>query len=194
MKDDELPFIKNESYSTILNKSDFVALPWSADIHSFYSYENIIRITEGAELSNLSDVSREILTSSRFIISSNSDRMGYRLSGDTLELTRNEELVSSAVTLGTLQLLPNGQIIILMADHQTTGGYPRMAHVITADIPKLAQMNFNESIRFQTVSIEEAENLFLQQQKNLNHLQQACSLQLNKYLDEKIKAKQTSEK
>ena len=66
--------------------------------------------------------------------------MGYRLQGETLIVKEQKQLVSSAVSSGTLQLLPNGQLIVLMADHQTTGGYPRIGHVITTHLPRLAQM------------------------------------------------------
>jgi antagonist of KipI len=69
--------------------------------------------------------------------------------------------VSSPVTFGTVQLLPDGQLIILMADHQTTGGYPRIANVASFDLPLVAQLDAGYKIGFELISIEEAEELLL---------------------------------
>ena len=106
--------------------------------------------------------------------------MGYCLSGESLSY-EDRQLLSSAVTKGTIQLLPSGQLIILMADHQTTGGYPKVAHVIRVDIPTLAQMKPNENIRFQFVSVEEAEDLYMHQQQYLQQLEDEISLQLTNF-------------
>ena len=84
--------------------------------------------------------------------------MGYRLDGPTLSLAENFELLSEGVTFGTVQIPSNGQPIILMADRQTTGGYPKIAQVITADLPSLAQIQPTGTIRFKEVTLAEAEN------------------------------------
>ena len=81
-----------------------------------------------------------------------------------------KELVSSAVNFGTIQLLPDGQIIVLMADHQTSGGYPRLANVIPTDLPLLAQLGANEKVAFHLITIAEAENLLIKFEKDLNLL------------------------
>ena len=109
--------------------------------------------------------------------------MGYRLGGDPLEQNSNEQLISSAVTFGTVQLLPNGQLIILMADHQTTGGYPRIAHVISAHLPKLAQMNPNEELKFAMTDVKSAEEKFAAQQQYLIALQNTCNLKMQNWLN-----------
>ena len=100
--------------------------------------------------------------------------MGFRLKGENLSLRENLELVSSAVDFGTIQLLPDGQLIILMADHQTTGGYPRIAHVIKKDLPLVAQLGANDKLNFALVTIEEAENLSVEFERDLNLLKAAC--------------------
>ena len=122
------------------------------------------------------------LASGTFAISRESDRMGYRLEGEPLQLIVPKEMISTAATRGTMQLLPNGQIIILMADHQTSGGYPRLGHVISADIPSLAQMRPGEKISFQTISIADAEKILLEQEMNLRQLQNACNFRLQEYV------------
>ena len=129
-----------------------------------------IRIIEGAELLMLTALSELNFLKQEFTISQNSDRMGFRLNGEPLYLLDKIELISSAVNFGTIQLLPNGQMIILMADHQTSGGYPRLAAVVSADLPILAQLGSNEKVNFEIISIEKAENLLLNFEKELNYL------------------------
>ena len=96
--------------------------------------------------------------------------MGFRLNGEPLYLLNKIELVSSAVDFGTMQLLPDGQLISLMADHQTSGGYPRIAHVVSTDLPILAQLGANDKVGFEIISLEEAEGLLLQNEIELNYL------------------------
>ena len=112
-----------------------------------------------------------------------SDRMGYRLHGDALEQKTNEQLVSSAVNFGTIQLLPNGQLITLMADHQTTGGYPRIGHIISAHLPKLAQMSPNEELKFAMTNVKAAEEKLAAQQQYLTALQNTCNLKMQNWLN-----------
>ncbi|CAN5367385.1 5-oxoprolinase subunit PxpC [soil metagenome] len=129
-----------------------------------------IRVIEGAEFQMLTALSELNFLKHKFTISPNSDRMGFRLRGEPLYLLDKIELVSSAVNFGTIQLLPDGQIIVLMADHQTSGGYPRIANVVSADLPILAQLNPNETVGFEIISQEEAENLLMNFENELNFL------------------------
>ena len=122
-----------------------------------------------------------ILTESKFKISPNADRMGYQLEGVTIVGAKTQELVSTGVSFGTIQLLPNGQLIILMADHQTTGGYARLAHVVSAQLHLLAQMSPGMRLGFQLVGIEEAEQQYIVQQHHLLQLQNACKFRLAEY-------------
>lgn len=118
-----------------------------------------VRITAGAEFENLTALSQETFLNENFVVSSESNRMGYRLSGAPIYPMDEFELVSSAVNFGTIQLLPDGQLIVLMADHQTTGGYPRLAHVAAVDLPLLAQLGANDKVAFHLVTVAEAEDL-----------------------------------
>jgi antagonist of KipI len=108
--------------------------------------------------------------------------MGCLLQGLPLQKTSHEELVSTGVTRGTIQLLPNGQLMILMADHQTTGGYPRIGHVISADLPLVAQTQPSKEINFSLVDEDEAEDLLLARHQYLQQLQIACNLRLEEFL------------
>jgi antagonist of KipI len=80
-----------------------------------------------------------------------------------------------------VQLLPNGQLIILMADHQTTGGYPRVAHVISAHLPILAQKKANDVIRFCVTDLQTAETKLAAQQKYLQQLQMASKFRIEEF-------------
>ena len=156
----------------------------SGSLIPFYTRFPTVRVIEGAEFELLTIKSREIFLNENFTISQNSDRMGFRLQGEPIYLSDNKELVSSAVNFGTIQLLPDGQLIVLMADHQTSGGYPRIANVISADLPLLAQLGANDKVAFHLISTEEAENLIIEFEKNLNLLKIAVNLQNGKWKTE----------
>lgn len=132
-----------------------------------YSRSPTVRVLEGHESQFLTAKSEETLFRETFSISSDSNRMGYRLSGEPLHLLQSDELISSGVTYGTIQLLPDGQMIILMVDHQTTGGYPRIAQVISADLPLLGQLGPGDTVSFEQLEIETAEDISLQFETNL---------------------------
>ncbi len=140
----------------------------------FYSKFPTVRVVEGAEFELLTAISRENFLNRNFTITPNSDRMGFRLRGEPLQLLHEKELVSSAVNFGTIQFLPDGQMIVLMADHQTSGGYPRIANVIPTDLPLLAQLGANDKFAFHLIKIEEAENLLMRFEKDLNFLKIAA--------------------
>jgi antagonist of KipI len=117
-------------------------------IEDVYNPGNGIRCIPGPEWDLLTQKSRQGFPGRQFTVTAQSDRMGYRLSGEGLFMAKDYSMVSSPVDFGTIQLLPNGQLIVLMADHQTTGGYPRIAGVITADLPRLAQQPIHSMFRF----------------------------------------------
>ncbi len=146
-----------------------------------YKITPTIRMIVGAEFQNLTGSSEEIFQTEEFSISADSNRMGFRLSGKPLYLLDKIELVSSAVDFGTIQLLPGGQLIILMADHQTTGGYPRIGHIISADLPVLAQLGANDKIRFELISVKKAEKSLLNFEKELNFFKIGCKFRQNQY-------------
>lgn len=145
-----------------------------------YSPFPTVRITPGAEFESLSEKGRNLLLNQDFTISNSSNRMGFRLAGEPVTLSQNIELVSSAVSFGTIQLLPDEQLIVLMADHQTAGGYPRIAHVIGHDLPLLAQLGANDKVAFHLTDTETAENLALKFEKDLNFLRVGVKLSSEK--------------
>ena len=134
----------------------------SPSLIPLYSSFPTLRVIPGAEFALMDESSRTAFETQTFGLSRNSDRMGFRLKSDSLRLqTPIEpiEMVSSAVSFGTIQLLPDGQLILLMADHQTSGGYPRIAHVIEHDLPVAGQLGGHDKVGFHIVSPVDAESL-----------------------------------
>ena len=180
-KGDELVSKESTIYFPALMKAgkDVHRLNWRADTAATYKLPHEINFIAGHELDTLTGLSAADFLQNNFTIHPFSDRMGYRLRGPELQTVQHKELVSTGVSFGTIQLLPAGELIILMADHQTTGGYPRLGHVITAHLPKLAQLRPSDCIKFTQVSIDKAEQLFFAQQQELSILQTACFEHLN---------------
>jgi len=143
---------------------------------SMIRYEcEVVRAMKGPEWSCFNDAAQNSFFKSAFGISRTSNRMAYRLemNGDSVPLSMNEphEMISTAVAKGTVQVIPEGSPLVLMSDAQTTGGYPRIAQVIAADLPLLAQKKPGDHIQFQEVSPEKAEELYLMQIKDLLRLE-----------------------
>lgn len=150
---------------------------WFVDtsMHVAHHDPQEIRVIKGPEYLLFSELSQQDFFAKPYKVSARSDRMGYQLRGTRLWLDTAEEAISSAVTFGTVQVPPAGDPILLMADHQTTGGYPRVAQVISADFSKLAQLVPRHKIQFTEVTLEEAQSLYLRQEKNLEKLRGALS-------------------
>jgi antagonist of KipI len=185
-KDDELRFRKQVDFCDILGKKEFEVLPWKTDGNWGDKHPGTreILIVKGNEWGRLTAQSQKDFFDQAFLISKQSDRMGYRLRSQPLEVTDNEEILSSAVSFGTVQLLPDGQLIVLMADHQTSGGYPRIAHVISAHHSRLAQMQADDLFIFRLTDQLTAEELYLKQQRHLLQLQNACKFKLEELLSQ----------
>lgn len=180
LKNDVLLFQNGYTIPGRLLEKDFATLPWKAQ----YAVDagNEMEFVIGSEWHWLTKEAQENFTQQWFQISNDADRMGYRLAAQKLQTNHEEQLVSSAANFGTVQLLPNGQLIILMADHQTTGGYPRVAHIISAHLSLLAQKTSNDVIKFKLTSLEKAAAKALAQKKYLNELQIACKFRMGEVL------------
>jgi antagonist of KipI len=127
-----------------------------------------LRVLTGSHFSHLALDSQRDLWNAAFQISPQSDRMGYRLSGANLRIQNPEELLSEGTAVGTLQLPPDGAPILLMADSAPTGGYRRIAQVITADLPVAAQLRPGQMVSFMETTLTEAQRLARQQRDALN--------------------------
>ncbi|WP_133499989.1 biotin-dependent carboxyltransferase family protein [Cognatilysobacter terrigena] len=120
-----------------------VALWWIDDAHDA-PVDGCIRVLSGADATPPVDA----LFQSPWRVATQSDRQGLRLEGARIVVSDAGERISAPVTPGTVQLPPDGQPIVLLADAQTHGGYPRIGHVIRADLPRLAQLRPGDAVRF----------------------------------------------
>lgn len=136
----------------------------------------------GPEWDYLTKEGRDDLLDQAFRISPLSDRMGYRLEAKPLAMKDAEELISSAVEAGTIQCLPGGQLVVLMADHPTTGGYPRVATVVSAELGRLAQQGPGSSVRFSIASQQEAEDLYISQWQYLQEVKKMGGAEMHDHL------------
>ena len=139
-----------------------------------YSAVPTLRVVRGAQADEFGGVPYV----SEFKVSPQSDRMGVRLAGTKLARIGSAELVSSAVAPGTVQVPPDGQPIVLMADAQTIGGYPQVAHVISVDLPLVAQLRPGDTLRFAEVTLEEAHKLALAREHVLAMLHEGLTQKL----------------
>src|SRR5438067_8668200 len=131
--------------------------------------EHTLHLVAGPHISRLGADARAALFSSAFVVSPDSNRMGYRLEGPGLE-TSGEELLSFGLVAGALQLPSSGQPILLMADHQTAGGYPVVATVVSASMAVAAQLAPGDEVRFADTSIETALQMRAVQREALESL------------------------
>ena len=129
---------------------------------------SILRITRGIQHDWFDQRVWDILQNNSFKVSHIFDRMGIRVEGETIDTSKNDEVLTEGIPVGAVQIPPNGQPIISFVDHQTTGGYPKIANVITADLCKLGQLRQEDEFRFHLVSMEDAETLRLAQESYFN--------------------------
>ena len=126
-----------------------------------YTQSPTIDVIMGPQTKYCTNESIETFLSSEYSVSLTSDRMGYRLAGPALTHRSKTELISEGMTLGAIQVPSNGQPIVMMADGPTTGGYPKIATVVSADLPVLAQCVPNKSrIRFRETTVAKAQKKY----------------------------------
>lgn len=118
-----------------------------------------IRLLRSAQWEAFTLDSRKALLTQPYRIAADSDRMGYRLSGPGLALAQKQEMLSEATTFGAVQVPAGGQPIVLMADRQTTGGYPKIAYVASVDLPRLAQQVPGDTLHFCEIDLTLARRL-----------------------------------
>ncbi|HUR59003.1 MAG TPA: 5-oxoprolinase subunit PxpB [Opitutaceae bacterium] len=136
-----------------------------------YSPAPTLRVVRGAQ----ADVFGAGLSARELKVTARSDRMGLRLQGEPLTWPARRELVSSPVAPGTVQVPPDGHPIVLLADAQTIGGYPQIAHVISVDLPLAAQLRPGDAVRLREVTIAEAHELALARERALAMLREGIA-------------------
>jgi UPF0271 protein len=118
-----------------------------------------LRLVAGPQAERFTKEALERLLTCQFKVGRQSDRMGLRLEGPALEHAGGADIPSDGLVAGCLQVPGDGQPILLLADHQTTGGYAKIATVISADLPRAARLTPGQTLRFMAVTVEEAQAL-----------------------------------
>jgi antagonist of KipI len=169
---DILPTTPTRCSASGSGEKAFVAAKWSLDPAAWFEghFAQPIHVIAGAHWDHLDSASLAALLDTEFRVGMDSNRVGYRLEGRKLTLREPIELVSSGVVPGTVQLPPSGHPIVLMAEAPTSGGYPRIAHVIATDLPRLAQRRPGDSVRFTQVSLSEAQTRYLERERAIAHI------------------------
>ncbi len=153
-------------------------LPLTGDRPDFHSsvgvrqllWSNRLRALPGPEYHEFNHESQQAFWRTAWQLSPQSNRMGYRLQGRKLVRKQQRDLLSHGLMPGVVQVPPGGQPIVLMADAQTTGGYPRIATIIEADLYHLAQLRPGSPLHFVFCTLQEAQQAKQQQQRSLDQM------------------------
>jgi biotin-dependent carboxylase-like uncharacterized protein len=130
-----------------------------------FSPRKVLRVTPGPQSDWFPESSQHLFYCSAYRVSEESNRMGLRLEGASVPEISGGHMISEGVSLGAIQIPHGGQPIILFVEQQTTGGYPKIANVISADLPSVGQLRPRDEIRFERVDWETARSLLVEQEK-----------------------------
>ncbi|MGE5813062.1 MAG: biotin-dependent carboxyltransferase family protein [Acidobacteriota bacterium] len=146
------------------------APPAHGRVFDSHDQDAIVRFIWGPDRDRFSDETAETFVKTSFTLSTDSNRMGFRLQGSVLTVREGGQVLSEASPMGSLQVPPSGQPILLMADRQTTGGYARIGTVITADLHVAGQLGPGDAVRFRPCDREEALDALREQEHELQDL------------------------
>jgi len=148
---------------------------WYVSTASFHSTGPIVRAVRGPQADGFVPATWRTFESATYTLAAQSDRMGLRFQGPPLSREGGGEMVSQGVVAGAVQVPPDGQPIVLMADRQTIGGYAHLATVISVDLPKLAQLRPGAGVRFEIITLAEARRLAVRREQEVARLRVALA-------------------
>jgi allophanate hydrolase subunit 2 len=174
-----LPNSTNISYAILTGKEGRYLPP---KLRPDYSHSKVgVRVVLGPDLEHFTENGIETFLGSTYTITPESDRMGYRLEGPVIEHSeKGPDIVTSPLIPGSVQVPGSGKPIVMMKDAQTTGGYAKIATVITADLSILAQSRPSAEVKFRKVTLEEAREVLKRREKTLEAIKD--------FLDGKLRA------
>lgn len=140
------------------------------ELDEFNQNEVTLRVVLGPQDEKFSRQGIETFLSSEYTVTSDFDRMGCRLEGPFIARKETTDMISDGIAFGSIQVPSHGKPIILLADRQTTGGYPKIATVASVDIPWLVQRKTDHKVRFKAISVEEAQRLYMEESEELNRM------------------------
>lgn len=149
-------------------QSDYKSVHLAAEDTPDYHDDVEIGVIVGPQAEYFTERGIADFFSSPYKVTGDANRMGYRLEGTKIEHVAASDIISDAISFGSVQVPGSGQPIIMMADRQTTGGYAKIAAVITADLYRLAQLKPGDSIAFRRVEVEEAQRRLRRYREHLD--------------------------
>ncbi|MCK8816902.1 biotin-dependent carboxyltransferase family protein [Natroniella sulfidigena] len=172
---DELSLAKNKEVREFCLKR---SIP--ADLLEDYLEDRKIRVIVGPQGDYFTSKSLETFLTSRYQLTTQSDRMGCRLAGPTLEHTKGADIISDGIASGAIQVPGDGQPIIMLADRQTTGGYAKIANVISIDLPKVAQAKPGDKLKFEQIEVVEAQQELKKKEERIARLKEWLATEVKK--------------
>jgi len=155
-----------------------------------YNHQDItLRVVLGPQEDCFTKEGIETFLSEKYTITSDFDRMGCRLDGKYIGYEKTTDIISDGIAFGSVQVPSQGKPIILLSDRQTTGGYAKIATVATVDIPKLVQLKTDNTVRFEAISVEEAQKLIKLEVKEINSFIEQIYTPCKEVLDCRLVAK-----
>ena len=130
----------------------------------------LLRVIMGPQEDYFTKEGIKTFLNAEYKIQVDSDRMGYRLDGEAVLAVQGVDIISDGIAFGAVQITPEGLPIIMLADRQTTGGYAKIANVISVDIPRLVQLRTNEKVKFTACSVEVAQRLYRAQREEFDRI------------------------
>ena len=137
--------------------------------------DNIIRIIKGTNFDYFPKEAKEKFLNEKFLVTNLADRMGIRLKGPKIENNVSTNIKSEGLVRGVIQVPADGNPIIMLSDHGTIGGYPKIANVISADLDVVGQLTPGTKVDFKEVSLEEAQNIFKAYTEDTNRFLNECN-------------------
>ena len=149
-----------------------------------------VRVILGPQEDRFTKAGMETFLNSDYKVDNKSDRMGYRLTGPKIEHTTDANIISDGIPFGAVQIPGSGEPMIMMSEHQGSGGYTKIANVISVDIPLVAQCPPGGTIRFKAISVDEAQDLYLEQKAYYEHLKAVYGQRLDGLYRVRVNGKQ----
>ena len=130
----------------------------------------VLRVVPGPQSEYFTEKGQKTFAEQAYTVTQDSNRMACKLAGEAIEFVTSGDIISDGITTGSVQISSSGMPIVMLADHQTTGGYAKIGTVISTDIPAIGQRKPGEKVRFSYISVEEAQKLNLERKKYLDTL------------------------
>ena len=186
--------LKDEDYIGFRIKRRYLPyfLSRKLDLDEFDEEEVTLRVVMGPQDDMFTKQGIHTLLSETYTVTSDFDRMGCRLEGLFIASKNGSDIISDGIAFGSIQVPAHGKPIVLLADRQTTGGYAKIATVASVDIPKLVQRKTDHKIRFQAITVEEAQKLYLEEEEQYVAMRSQIHTPCKEVLDCRLVAKRIS--